>query len=229
MAQARNRDNQRRSRARRQDYIKELEQRICEHELAGIRATTKVQAAAQKVVNQNSSLRALLESLGVTVEQVDQFLQNGTRPPNGPYQTNNIRAPLQSSESALKSNGFVRQSKPTSEAFATGRGDSLETQSGKFGNHAPYLDVKPSTPIGQFEDQIDVLLRADELTRPWSLRGHDSDFCSQDETSCFNAAQIIASMRGLTNSHEVLPELGCSNNGATCSVKNVIIFQMADR
>ena len=48
-----------------------------------------------------------------------------------------------------------------------------------------------------------------------------------DETSCEDAARIIARMRGHEDPEEVWPELGCSFS-RKCMVKNMAIFQMVD-
>jgi hypothetical protein len=48
-----------------------------------------------------------------------------------------------------------------------------------------------------------------------------------DETSCEDAARIIASMRGQDDPERVWPELGCSTT-RSCMVKNMTIFQMVD-
>jgi hypothetical protein len=48
-----------------------------------------------------------------------------------------------------------------------------------------------------------------------------------DETSCEDAARIIASMRGHEHPEMVWPELGC-NATRSCMVKNITILQMAD-
>jgi hypothetical protein len=48
-----------------------------------------------------------------------------------------------------------------------------------------------------------------------------------DETSCEDAARIIASMRGQDDPERVWPELGCSVTRG-CMVKNITIFQMVD-
>ena len=48
-----------------------------------------------------------------------------------------------------------------------------------------------------------------------------------DETSCENAARIIASMRGHEDPEEFWPALGCCDTNK-CMVKNIKIFQLAD-
>jgi hypothetical protein len=77
LAALRNRENQRRSRARRKDYIQELEQRIRAYEVAGVRATAEVQAAARKVAEENTNLRSLLSMCGVDDRRTEEFLRTG--------------------------------------------------------------------------------------------------------------------------------------------------------
>ncbi|KJZ79269.1 hypothetical protein HIM_01420 [Hirsutella minnesotensis 3608] len=75
---ARIRDNQRRSRARRREYVQELEQRLRLYELQGIEASTEVQMAARRVAEENKQLRELLNRHAVSDENISHFLQTGT-------------------------------------------------------------------------------------------------------------------------------------------------------
>ena len=68
---ARIRDNQRRSRARRKDYLKELETRYRTCEQVGVSASTEIQAAAKGVVEENRRLRNLLKAYGVSDAEID--------------------------------------------------------------------------------------------------------------------------------------------------------------
>ncbi|KXL43590.1 hypothetical protein M433DRAFT_69513, partial [Acidomyces richmondensis BFW] len=61
---ARIRDNQRRSRARRKEYLQELESKYRQCEQLGVEASAEIQAAAKKVVEENRRLRALLKQQG---------------------------------------------------------------------------------------------------------------------------------------------------------------------
>ncbi|OAA61341.1 hypothetical protein ISF_05420 [Cordyceps fumosorosea ARSEF 2679] len=80
---ARIRDNQRRSRARRREYLQELEQRLRLCELQGIEATTEVQVAARRVAEENRQLRQLLNKHGFSDEYIARFLQ-AAAPAGGP-------------------------------------------------------------------------------------------------------------------------------------------------
>ncbi|KFY85083.1 hypothetical protein V500_08739 [Pseudogymnoascus sp. VKM F-4518 (FW-2643)] len=72
---ARIRDNQRRSRARRKEYLQELEGRLRQCELTGVEASSEIQGAARKVIEenrkvteQNQRLRLLLAQHGVNLD-----------------------------------------------------------------------------------------------------------------------------------------------------------------
>ncbi|KAF1924266.1 uncharacterized protein M421DRAFT_294590 [Didymella exigua CBS 183.55] len=63
---ARIRDNQRRSRARRKEYLQELEAKLRGCEQVGIETSTEIQGAARKVLDENRKLRSLLLERGVS-------------------------------------------------------------------------------------------------------------------------------------------------------------------
>lgn len=72
---ARIRDNQRRSRARRKEYLQELEARLRQCELQGIEASSEIQMAARRVADENKKLRAMLAQQGIGEESIETFLQ----------------------------------------------------------------------------------------------------------------------------------------------------------
>jgi hypothetical protein len=77
---ARVRENQRRSRTRRKEYIQHLEQRLRTFEQLGIAATQEVQNAGKKVKSENDLLRSLLMHHGVTEKQIEEYLKLQRRP-----------------------------------------------------------------------------------------------------------------------------------------------------
>ncbi|KUJ16208.1 uncharacterized protein LY89DRAFT_77292 [Mollisia scopiformis] len=72
---ARIRDNQRRSRARRKEYLQELEARLRQCELQGIEASSEIQMAARRVADENKKLRGLLAQHGVADDNIEAYLQ----------------------------------------------------------------------------------------------------------------------------------------------------------
>ncbi|GAB1313399.1 hypothetical protein MFIFM68171_03609 [Madurella fahalii] len=80
---ARIRNNQRRCRARRREYIEELKAKLREYERQGVQATLEMRQAARRVALENSRLRSLLASRGVRDEDVDQYLASFNGPATG--------------------------------------------------------------------------------------------------------------------------------------------------
>jgi hypothetical protein len=72
----RNRLHQRTHRARRQQYIKELEEKVQKYELATVEATVQVQNSARFVLEENAALRRLLREKGVAEEEIDEYLSS---------------------------------------------------------------------------------------------------------------------------------------------------------
>lgn len=72
---ARTRDNQRRSRARRKEYLQELEARLRQYELHGIVASSEIQLAARRATDENKKLRGLLAQYGVGDDSIKVSLQ----------------------------------------------------------------------------------------------------------------------------------------------------------
>lgn len=73
---ARIRENQRRSRARRKEYIQDVERRLAEYEQRGIEATQEMQAAARNVAMENSRLRMMLAQRGVHEHEIQDFFHH---------------------------------------------------------------------------------------------------------------------------------------------------------
>ncbi|KAF2703562.1 hypothetical protein K504DRAFT_463295 [Pleomassaria siparia CBS 279.74] len=67
---ARIRNNQRRSRARRKEYLQELEAKLHSCEQLGIEASCEIQSAARKVLEENRKLRALLRERAVPEAEI---------------------------------------------------------------------------------------------------------------------------------------------------------------
>lgn len=68
------RDNQRRSRARRKEYVENLERKVQEYERHGVDATLEMQHAARTVALENSRLKMMLAKMGASDGDVEAFL-----------------------------------------------------------------------------------------------------------------------------------------------------------
>lgn len=82
---ARIRDNQRRSRAKRKEYLQELETKYRSCEQVGVEASAEIQAAARRVVDENRRLRQLLKQQGLSDAEIDGMPAH--MPENAQYPT----------------------------------------------------------------------------------------------------------------------------------------------
>lgn len=72
---ARVRDNQRRSRARRKEYLTDLESKYRHCEQVGVEASAAIQGAARRVAEENRKLRTLLKRKGVSEEEIRRWVE----------------------------------------------------------------------------------------------------------------------------------------------------------
>ncbi|KAI1621689.1 hypothetical protein EDD37DRAFT_129096 [Exophiala viscosa] len=73
----RNTINQRASRARRKDYITELEQKVRDFETQGVQATEHVQRAARRVADENRALREEVQALRARNAELESLITTG--------------------------------------------------------------------------------------------------------------------------------------------------------
>ncbi|KAK9334025.1 hypothetical protein V1520DRAFT_783 [Lipomyces starkeyi] len=73
---ARIRENQRRSRARKREYVADLETKIRSCQEEGLQLNIQIQRTARRVVDENRKLRELLSKVGVDERMVEDWLRN---------------------------------------------------------------------------------------------------------------------------------------------------------
>ena len=71
------RENQRRSRARKKEYLTSLEARVQACQRAGVEANVEIQNAAKRVVRENVLLREILRNRGVGDDEIDRIIREG--------------------------------------------------------------------------------------------------------------------------------------------------------
>lgn len=75
---ARVRQNQRRSRARKREYVTELENRLRQCEIRGVEASAEVALGARRVTEENRQLRELLHTHGVDDRHIAHYVQSSS-------------------------------------------------------------------------------------------------------------------------------------------------------
>ena len=214
---ARVRDNQRRSRARRKEYIQELEQRLQQFETFGVEATREVQMAGRRVAAENAALRSLLRHRGVTDEEVREYMETHTSNP-GQFTVSSATAPKTRISKAMGTRNYHEKNDSSprtdiggfnplpSELAGNTKGEKLNGQLSRVESSVP---VDPLTHISSNVEQSNG--RRD----------------TGDSTSCEVAAGIIMSMRGHADMRDVRSELGCGSS-SSCMVRNMHIFEILD-
>jgi hypothetical protein len=244
----RNREVQRRSRARRKDYVEDLEKRVRQYERDGVKVTAEVQAAARKVAEENHWLHSLLAKHGISPTKIKEHLDSsravsrsldsdtakvsarnaqprdrinyqGPRPPTGVVQS----SPRPSAPSIVQGGSGLEILSPPSTLESSDDEDLLYS----VDNPSQGDDAQPSNTAIETLASHPISEEPSASCSPCHNCQQGSATKGADETSCEDAARIIASMRGHEDPEGVWPELGCSTT-RSCTVKNITIFQMVD-
>ena len=165
---SRNREHQRNFRARRQQYIQELEQKVRACERAQLEATQKVQTAARVVASENEDLRALLrDKLGMTDEDIKRHIaelrRSQTSTQNVP--TRNCGQDVSNTETESDKSVAVRESEPRPETCNQEASTSPELLAGQ-----QYAWPLPEATRVPLDNRLPGLNRLNEW--PEALPGH---------------------------------------------------------
>ncbi|KAK2060732.1 hypothetical protein LY76DRAFT_614861 [Colletotrichum caudatum] len=188
------RDNQRRSRARHKEFVDELQRKVQEYEKRGIEASLQMQKAARDVAIENSRLRALLASRGVSSDQVDAYLRSFEDDPKtlSAISINTTLAPILSGPVVLEPS--PTQLPPLQEHFgntfhpdpSSSSSSSAAAAKRKYGDALlpPVLTLTPTPDVQQTSalDRLAVLADA-SLNRSSSQPAQHSSTSSESSRS----------------------------------------------
>lgn len=245
------RDNQRRSRARRKEYLQATKERLQDFERAGVKASAEIQVAARKVVEENTLLRSLLRLHGVTDVEISEHLRDNSdcaRPggsvPAGTQATSRILGPACALENPLETSTHVQVSSVEQASSAATEEHQGSTSQPALRPVAPLIGVSsvdlydgqpPPLHIENHEEAIpnevydlaeDKAALPDEC-HPAPAVERTSLPQVDNTTSCVLAATILAGMGCAKTMEEVNAELGCSAE-ANCRVDNMTLFSIMD-
>lgn len=210
---ARVRENQRNSRAKKQEYVRELEQRLAGYKEQTQQNDIEHRLAIQKVEAENRSLRTLLGSLGVSTDLIQQYV---TLVGQGAVMDRKVAIPAvprPKEENASISSCRVAKSQPPSVSPITS-----QTQPPRDLSLPRAEEATPSLccPVGESgldswsseEDVLNTTLCAiaEDLIVQYNARGTDIEELRQRLSSGFTKGQP----------------------GDGCRVKNNILFQVLD-
>ncbi|KAL6807093.1 hypothetical protein GGI42DRAFT_341250 [Trichoderma sp. SZMC 28013] len=196
------RENQRRSRARRKEYVEGMQRKLQDFETKGVAATLEMQQAAREVAIENSRLRLLLAHNGVTVDAVENFLLSFK------------------GQDASEAEQYAAKIATAESIAALGRSSTVATLFPEHA-HVDKLAVLASASMQQSVSghDSDGTITSDDSTGPVTPSSsnlnapspRDVDFDAAPQTmSCDAAAHIIAQMQGCGFRE---PSKGIENNG----------------
>lgn len=229
------RENQRRSRARRKEYIEGLEDRLQKFERHGVQATIEVQSAARKVAKENNLLRSLLNLRGVSNSEIETYLwhnegEDDTTTPVAVKCANTTQKPAvhPGLASLMKASEKIENmdSLPMHIGVATPHSLAPTASLNSQNNERVSSATAHEPARHQFPD-------SNEYPTYQTARGSmnsspETDASMNNMTSCEYAARIIAGMRGDYDDEIVRTELGCATN-RSCTVDNMAIFYALDK
>ncbi|KAJ5183496.1 hypothetical protein N7492_001112 [Penicillium capsulatum] len=217
---ARVRENQRNSRARKQEYIRELEQQLVVCKGQTQQNDIKHRLAIQKVEAENRQLKTLLASVGISPGLIEQYLQSanhGTeldRKIAIPAIQRRIHGALSPSSSSKDGVDLIETCSPSPNTYApAGSSPPEQSVSQNTGLTEPALCKCPTenqelTSWPHEEDVLNSTLCAiaEELVSQYNTRGVDPEEVRQRLWSGFRA----------------------SSSGNGCRVQNQVLFQVLD-
>ena len=244
---ARVRDNQRRSRARRKEYIQELEAKVRHYEKQGVQAAKEIQDAARVVLEENRALKAELQELK-RLREVDR--QNkGRTATSAAIHVAKVADESLVTQELLQDTSIVMVSQKSSmpanhttcktqSAFVPDISQSTPhnttASTNPSGRHVTaraaneqYLDEKTFTTcsLNKHNTVSHRQGRHGEQTHTWT---EELDM-SNDRSSCAFAVSVLTSMRADITAEDVQAELGCNTEFDRCSVDNSKLFVAVDR
>ncbi|KAG9247370.1 hypothetical protein BJ878DRAFT_190959 [Calycina marina] len=226
---ARIRENQRRSRARRKEYLGEVEARLQQCERLGVAASSDIQMVARRVAEENSQLRELLAKHGIGNDEVEEHLQSSKtiRPTSfgsaavalesllsnraacAPSRANNGQA---DADSADNMNHCQRKKSFTDREVVD---DDVVQNTMKDRSVAPCHENPQSATTGRIEH----FEGSEGLV--------DTENFIPNLNNCNVVTDMITIMAG-GDPNALKEELGC-RPGADCEVDNQLIFSIMDR
>ena len=244
---ARVRDNQRRSRARRKEYVQELEAKVRHYEKQGVQAAKEIQDAARVVLEENRALKAELQEL----KRLREVYGQSTGPTATSAATHVAKVEDESlvTQEVLQDTSLVgvshKSSTPlnhtirkTQSAFAPNMTQS--TPHNTTASTSPperhftaraateqYLDEKTATACS--------LNKHSTISHQQGQRGEQTNTwieeldMSNDRSSCAFAVSVLTSMRADITAEDVQAELGYNTEFDRCSVDNSKLFIAVDR
>ncbi|KAI5456963.1 hypothetical protein BGZ63DRAFT_365554, partial [Mariannaea sp. PMI_226] len=217
-----NRENQRRSRARRRELFDDLQRKVLEYESRDAQATIEMQRVARTVAAENAALRELLAARHVTREEVEHHLAMSSR------------GVTHGATSQPRSWPLIK-SRPSKQAMV---GSPWPQKTGSLPSHTimscstfPEQHYLPAQSPEVAQIATPTPSSPALSTRPVAISaqpasGHVRPLRSNG-MHCVEAATILARLRGDSDATIAHAKLGCAE-GTDCVVQNTDVLRLMD-
>lgn len=226
------RENQRKSRARKQEYIRELEERLAACQKQAQHKDIDQRLAIQRVEAENRHLKKLLVSLGISADLVQQYLQAADQDAAVARKVAipALQRPTETASASSSSNSGARSSCTPSSA-------SSEQATGA--QHSPVADSTCTSTCTSAEQQSPQQTESTDppLCCPIDKVGlatlPPNDIDIPNTTLCAIAEELISqyNTRG-ADTEEIRRRLWAGfrkgKSGDGCRVQNQVLFQVLD-
>jgi len=237
------RDNQRRSRAQRKGYLRELEEKWQKCVEEGVNASREIQAAARKVEEENKRLKALLRVKGVSEREISGLEGIPTERWEATFEGSALarvleeRRPCYAAAQTTSKHGAILQT-----SNATSPPLSIDSTHDTDCPYDPYLtnstsstalpsrvDVSSHYLSPNVQDQTPSTAWSDNVTLAHQPGGESVEATTNDaRLSCEYAASIITAMKYDASALQIKRELGCGEN-TDCKVGHTALFEVMDK
>lgn len=238
------RENQRRSRAQRKGYLRELEEKWQKCVQEGVNASLEMQVAARKLEEENKRLRALLRAKGVSEHEIVGIEGVSTEPWKCTPEGSALARLLEEKRPCYTATQPASQHESDEQRGSVPRAARLDTSS-TSNDQPPYHPYRtppaplPNSPPSFKHSAYEPDPNAQDHTATTALTdtlilapGPDLDSveaASYDSMlSCEYAASIITGMKYDASASQVKLELGCGES-ADCKVGHAALFEVMDR
>ncbi|KAF5661946.1 hypothetical protein FHETE_8226 [Fusarium heterosporum] len=227
-----NRENQRRSRARQRELVDDLQARVREYERRDAHATLEMQRVARAVAGENAALRNLLAAKGVSVEEVQGYVEAAKREDNTVVKTGAssftpVSTPSCTASPVAVASRPMQCSQPPSQAYGSLRENSNPPVSFQPKMYSP---PTPATTVTSCTEESGCCPRPQPQPQPQSQyqpQQQEARERSPDKIHCMEAATILAQIRGHSDVSHARVSLGCANND-DCMVRNTDLLNLMD-
>ncbi|MCJ1250299.1 hypothetical protein MMC30_007525 [Trapelia coarctata] len=235
------RDNQRRSRAQRKNYLHELERKWQKCVQDGVNSSQELQAAARKVEEENRRLKALLRAKGASEREIDGFEVASTERWGDTSEGSALARLLEMRRPCFA----AAQSADNHEAMPPASADvpALLYNAAAQDVQCPHQPTPP-TPLITFPYTLEDSayhtipnVQDQTSTTSWSeTTAHNAQpegdpagaDISDSRLSCEYAASIITGMKYDASALQVKRELGCGEK-TDCKIDHATLFEVMDR